>query len=72
MSLLSDVDFVFMNIVAALTPNGQFLGCATVAFSERYIHRQWNPLHCVHGMASTRGESNNDVNISVPYMIQRR
>ena len=61
-----------MSTVTALTPNGQFSGCATVAFSERYMHRQWNLLHSLCSRSGYGPGCNNDVNNSVLYVIKRR
>jgi hypothetical protein len=36
---LSDVIDIFFNSIVILTPKGQFLDCATIAFSERYLTR---------------------------------
>jgi hypothetical protein len=37
MPLVSDVAAIFWSSIAVLIPNGQFLDCATVAFSDRYV-----------------------------------
>jgi len=37
--LLSDIAVIILNSIAVLTPNGQFLDCATVAFSKRYFDK---------------------------------
>jgi len=37
MALLSDVAVIFWSSIVVLTPNRQYLGCATIAFSEQYI-----------------------------------
>ena len=36
MPFLWDVIFIFLSSIVLLTPNGQFLDCATIAFSEQY------------------------------------
>jgi hypothetical protein len=38
--LLSDLFVIFLSSIVVLTPNGQFLGCAIIVFSERY--RVWS------------------------------
>ena len=52
MPLLSDVVVMFLSSVVVLTPNGQFLGCATIVFSERYI---WNYLRTIRCHAKKDG-----------------
>jgi len=34
--VLSDL-VIFLSFIAEVTPNGQFWGCATLAFRERYL-----------------------------------
>ena len=38
MSLLSDVVVIFLRSVIVLIPNGQYLDCAFIAFSDQYYH----------------------------------
>jgi len=37
MPLLSDVVLKFLSSIIVLTPNGQFLDCAAIAFSKRNV-----------------------------------
>lgn len=44
MALLSNVVVISLNSIVVLTPNGQFLDCAAIAFNERYnssVLRRW-------------------------------
>jgi hypothetical protein len=40
MPLLPDVYVIFFRLIVVLTPNEQFLDCATIAFSGRYAYVQ--------------------------------
>jgi len=44
MTLLWNVVIFFISLVV-LTPNGQFMDCASVVLSERYTHAEWKLLH---------------------------
>jgi len=72
MPLLSDVEFIFKSTVAVSTPNEQFLGCASVAFSERNVLSQWNTLQPLCSWSGYGPRCNSDVNITEQYMIKRR
>jgi hypothetical protein len=37
MPLLSDAVVIFLSSVVVLSPNGQFLDCATITFNKRYV-----------------------------------
>ena len=39
MSVLSDVAVKFLSSIVLLTPNGQFLGCVTITFIDRYVYK---------------------------------
>ena len=43
MSLLSGAVIIFFNSIEVLTPNGQFLDYATIAFGEQYASITVNP-----------------------------
>jgi hypothetical protein len=43
MSLLLDAVVILLSSIVVLTPNGQFLDSAAIAFSERYVSIIMNP-----------------------------
>jgi hypothetical protein len=51
MPLLSNVAVMFLSSIVVLTPKGQLLDCATVAFSERHNHS------CYLGWMFTQADS---------------
>jgi len=51
MPILSNVAVIYLSSIVVLTPNGQLLDCATVAFSKRYYfqmvtEKNRNSLEC--------------------------
>jgi len=58
MTLLSDVDVTFLSSNVVLTPKGQFLDCATIASTERYL------LHLRLCNAPHQGRSVNTPHVS--------
>ena len=49
--LFSDEAVTFLSSIVVLTPNGQFLGCATTAFSERHydLGISWKSIVIIFG-----------------------